>query len=191
MREKYSGLTILILGFGVASCSANRIQCSNLDNIQINPKETVPLVENAQEMSKGIFLSKYTDLLDRRLSNYLFSGMIPNEQDNKYPFCAKVTQILTTTQPNDREAALLQLKRNWLNHFENEATGLIKHNPTIPVAGCDHVILPMVEAYLRKTEGDPSGFYALKPQYDECIALSLATSNQSSKNVKLGVTNEP
>lgn len=189
MNAKCKGMMALVLSAGVASCSVNKMHCSNLDHIQINPKEPLPILKDAPEISEGIFLSKYTDLLDHRLSNYFRSGEIPDKSEWKNPFCAKTMQILTKTHPNDRETALLKLKKDWLHHFENEAQSMVKHNPTILVAECDHVVLPMVDAYLRKAEGDPSGFYAIKPQYDECIALSIMPKKPVN-NVETEVENQ-
>ncbi|OQX05593.1 MAG: hypothetical protein BWK73_33255 [Thiothrix lacustris] len=158
----------------------NRMQCSNLDNIYINTKETMPILEGAPDISREIFLSKYTGLLDRRLLNYLHSGSIPLKSDMKNPFCARMAQILTP-RSNNTEIALLDLKKDWLNKFEEEIKSVTRNNPTVPVTECNHVVLPMTEAYLRKIDGDPAGFYTIKPQYDECISLSLSNKLSSKK----------
>lgn len=189
MNTKYKGMMALVLSAGVASCSVNMVHCSNLDHIQINPKEPLPILKDAPEISEGIFLSKYTDLLDRKLSNYFRSGEIPDKSEWKNPFCAKTMEILTKTPPNDMEIALSKLKKDWLHHFEKEAQSIVKNNPTILVTECDHVVLPMVDAYLRKVEGDPSGFNVIKPQYDECIALSIMTKKPVN-NVETEVKNQ-
>lgn len=176
MRNIYQQLIIITLTMGTASCSMNRMQCASLDSIQINTKEPIPILEDAPSISKKVFLSKYTDLLDRKLSNYLHSGSVPLNSDMRHPFCSKIAHILSPATPPDRkETALLNLKKDWLNQFEEEIESVVRNNPTIPITECGHVVLPMSEAYLRKTEGDPSGFYAIKPQYDECIAISIAT----------------
>lgn len=190
MKNRYKQWIILMLSMGVTSCSMNRVQCSSLDNIHINTKETIPILEGAPEISREIFLSKYADLLDHRLSNYFHSGSVPLKSDMQNPFCAKAAQILTSRYAHDnKEIALLNLKKDWLKSFEEEIKSVARNNPTTTITECDHVVSPMSEAFLRKIEGNPSGFDTIKPQYDECISLSLSSKNPS-KNIESEVKNE-